>query len=205
MSRCGERRSTDEGIVTVLRASIPLLGLVCVLSGAAACASTRAQARSDPAPLEIPEPPPRLIEPLPEVAELPAPEPERRDPVPPAPRLPRPARDVGQASRSEPKADPAKAPDPIPAVETPPPASPRAELRTPDPVDDQGVRAILDRASKALARVDYRKLAKEAQEQYDTATRFIDQAKEALEARNQIAAKYLAEKAETIAKELTGR
>jgi histone H3/H4 len=191
--------------VTRLRASIPLLGLVCVLSGAAACASTKAQTRSDPTPLEIPEPPPRLIEPLPEVAEMPPPEPERRDPVPPAPRLTRPPRDAGQASRSEPKPDPAKTPDPIPAVEVPPPAAPRAELRTPDPVDDQGVREILDRASKALGRVDYRKLAKEAQEQYNTATRFMEQAKEALQARNQIAAKYLAEKADTIAKELTGR
>ena len=72
-------------------------------------------------------------------------------------------------------------------------------------MDDQGVREILDRASKALGRVDYRKLAKEAQEQYNTATRFMEQAKEALQARNQIAAKYLAEKADTIAKELTGR
>ncbi len=205
MSRCGERRSTDEGTMTGLRASIPLLGLLCVLSGAAACVSTGAQTRSDPAPLEIPEPPPRLIEPLPEVAEMPAPEPERRDPPPPAPRLKQPPRDAGQANRSEPKADPAKVPDPIPTVETPAPAPPRAQLLTPDPVDDQGVREILDRASKALGRVDYRKLAKAAQEQYNTATRFMEQAKEALQARNQIAAKYLAEKADTIAKELTGR
>jgi hypothetical protein len=189
----------------VLRAALPLVGLVCALSGAAACASTRAQTRTDPAPLEIPEPPPRLIEPLPEVAEIPAPEPERRESVPPLPRPARPARDVAQVNKSEPKPDTAKPPEPIPAVEPPPPAPPRPELRTPDSVDDQGVREILDRAQKNLDRVDYRTLAKEAQEQYNTAKRFMEQAKEALNARNQIAAKYLADKADTIAKELTGR
>jgi hypothetical protein len=189
----------------ILRAALPLVGLVCALSGAAACASTRAQTRSDPAPLEIPEPPPRLIEPLPEVAEIPAPEPERRESVPPLPRPSRPNREVAQANKSEPKPDAAKPPEAIPPVDPPAPAPPRAELRTPDPVDDQGVREILDRAQKNLDRVDYRTLAKEGQEQYNTAKRFMEQAKEALNARNQIAAKYLADKADTIAKELTGR
>jgi hypothetical protein len=189
----------------ILRAALPLVGLVCALSGAAACASTQAHTRSDPAPLEIPEPPPRLIEPLPEVAEIPAPEPERRESVPPLPRPARPKSEVAQANKSEPKPDPAKPSEPIPPVDPPAPTPPRAELRTPDPVDDQGVREILDRAQKNLDRVDYRTLAKEGQEQYNTAKRFMEQAKEALNARNQIAAKYLADKADTIAKELTGR
>jgi hypothetical protein len=189
----------------ILRVSLPLVGLVCALSGTAACASARAQTRTDPAPLEIPEPPPRLIEPLPDVAEIPAPEPERRESVPP---LPRPAprnRETGPANRAEPKADPAKAPDPIPTVEPPPPAPPRAELLTSDSMGDKAIREIIDRASKALGRVDYQKLGKEGQEQYNTGRRFIEQAKEALDARNQIAAKYLADKADTIAKELIGR
>ena len=188
-----------------LRVSLRLVALAGALAGAAACASTRAQTRTDPAPLDIPEPPPRLIEALPEVAEIPAPEPERRASVPP---LPRPAprnRETVTANRAEPKPDAAKPPDPIPAVEPPPPAAPRAELRTPDSAGDKEIREIIDRASKALGRVDYQKLGKEGQEQYNTGMRFIEQAKEALDARNQIAAKYLADKADTIAKELTGR
>jgi hypothetical protein len=187
------------------RAGAALLGLACLVCGTAACASARAQARTDPAPLEIPEPPPRLIEPLPEVAEVPAPEPERRESVPPLPRPAPRARDVAQANRSEPKPDAAKPPEPIPAVEPPTPAPPRAELRTPDTVDDQAVNQILDNATRMLERVDYQKLGKEGQEQYNTARGFKEQAIEALKARNQIAAKYLAEKAEKIAKELTGR
>lgn len=187
------------------RAPLALLGLVYLASVAAGCASTRAQTRSDPAPLEIPEPPPRLIEPLPELAEIPAREPERRDPAPSAPRLTKPARESTQASRAEPKPDAAKPPEPTPTVEPPPPAAPRAELRTPDTVDDQAVNQILDNATRMLERVDYQKLGKEGQEQYNTARGFKEQAIEALKARNQIAAKYLAEKAEKIAKELTGR
>jgi hypothetical protein len=195
-----------ESRAMILRAALPLVGLVCALSGAAACASTRAQTRTDPTPLEIPEPPPRLIEPLPEVAEIPTPEPERRESVPPLPRPAPRGRDVAQANRSEPKPEAAKPPDPpIPAVEPPAPSPPRAELRTPDTVDDQAVNQILESAKKMLDRVDYRKLGKEGQEQYDTAMRFRQQAQEALSARNQIAAKYLADKAEKIAKELTGR
>jgi hypothetical protein len=191
----------------IFRAALPLVGLVCALSGAAACASTRAQTRTDPAPLEIPEPPPRLIETLPEVAEIPAPEPERRESVPPLPRPTKPNNrgDVAQTNRSEPKPDATKPPEPIPTIEAPPPAPPRAELRTPDTVDDQAVNQILESAKRMLDRVDYQKLGKEGQEQYDTALRFRQQAQEALAARNQIAAKYLADKAEKIAKELTGR
>jgi hypothetical protein len=187
------------------RASVNLLGLVVLLSGVAACASTRAQSRTDPAPLEIPEPPPRLIEPIPEVAEIPAPEPERRESVPPLPRPTRPTREVARTDRTEPKPDAAKPTEPVPTLEPPPPAAPRAELRTPDSVDDQEVREILDNAKRMLDRVDYQKLGKEGQVQYDTANRFREQADEALRAKNQIAAKYLAEKAEKIAKELTGR
>jgi hypothetical protein len=156
-------------------------------------------------PLEIPEPPPRLIEPIPEVAEIPAPEPERRESVPPLPRPTGPKREGVQANRSEPKPDPAKPIDPVPTPEPPAPAPPRAELRTPDTVDDQVVNQTIDNARRMLDRVDYQKLGKEAQEQYNTAKRFMDQAKEALAAKNLIAAKYLADKAETIAKDLTGR
>lgn len=191
----------------VFRTSTVLLSLLSVLLSASGCASTTAKTRSDPAPLAIPEPPPRLIEPLPEVAEMPPPEPERRDPAPAAPRVTRPPRDT-QAARPDPKPDPTK-PSDLVVVEGPVPSAPRAELRTPETADEEeaarGVRETLDRASKTLARIDYRTLGKEGQEQYNTAKRFMEQAEEALRARNPIAAKYLAEKADTLAKGLTGR
>jgi hypothetical protein len=199
-------------ITTETRSPRRLLGLALLAVLAGACASaTAANSRSDPMPLAIPEPPPRLIEPLPEVAELPPPEPVRREPTPTVPRISRPARDNGAAGRSDPKPEPAKPAEPAPVVETAvtgPPA-PRPELRTPETADEEEaarqVLHTLDRASKTLAKVDYRTLGKDGQEQYNTAKRFIDQAEEALRARNQIAAKYLADKADTIAKGLTGR
>jgi hypothetical protein len=210
MRQFGCRRTKAEGMAPsagVFRTSTLLLALLSVGLGASGCASTTAKTRSDPAPLAIPEPPPRLIEPLPEVAEMPPPEPERHDPVPPAPRITRPPRDTG-AARPDPKPDPAKPVEPPPVVETPIPSAPRAELRTPETANEEmsrEVRDTLDRASKTLGRVDYRTLAKDGQEQYNTAKRFMEQAEEALRARNQIAAKYLADKADTIAKALTGR
>jgi hypothetical protein len=210
------RRTRTDGSRTpagFVRASTLSLGLASVLLTAAGCASTSAKARTDPAPLTIPEPPPRLIEPLPEVAAMPVPEPERRDPVPPAPRLPPRQRDTGQATRSDPKpVDPAAKPlDPVPVTEAPLPPAPerRAELRTPETANEQTaareVQETIDRASRTLGRIDYKTLAKDGQEQYNTAKNFIDQAKQALEARNYIHAKFSADKADTIAKGLTGR
>jgi hypothetical protein len=63
----------------------------------------------------------------------------------------------------------------------------------------------MDRASKLLAKVDYKALRRDGRQQYDTAKGFIEQADEALRARNPVAAQYLAGKAETIAKGLAGR
>lgn len=189
-------------------------GLICLLAaltlaGGSACARATAKARTDPAPLAIPQPPPRLIEPLPEVEEFPTVEPERRETPPPPPRTTKP-RDNG-APRSEPKADP-KPPETAPPAEVPPvppPPAPRAELRIPEVADeDKAARKVRDTiasAKKTLEKVDYQTLGKEGQEQYNTAKRFMDQADEAMKARNHIAAQYLADKAETLAKGLTGR
>jgi hypothetical protein len=187
-----------------------LLYLLAVLSlgASAACASAAARARTDPAPLSIPDPPPRLIEPLPEVAELPAEEPERPETPAPPVRSSRPNRENG--SRETKAAENPKPVEPVPEPPAPAlPPAPRAELRTPEMADEDAtarkVRDTLDAAAKTLAKVDYRSLGKEGQEQYNTAKRFMEQAEEALRARNQIAAKYLADKADTIATALTGR
>jgi hypothetical protein len=83
------------------------------------------------------------------------------------------------------------------------------ELRTPETADDQQasrqVRDTLERARGLLQQIDYRRLGREARAQYDTAKQFMDHAEEALRARNYVAAKYLADKADTIARQLSGR
>ena len=61
------------------------------------------------------------------------------------------------------------------------------------------------KAGRTLAQIDYGKLTKPSQLQYDMAKRFIEQSEEALKAKNFTAAQLMAEKAETIAKELSGR
>jgi hypothetical protein len=188
-----------------------LLYLLAVLSlgASAACASATAKARTDPAPLSIPEPPPRLIEPLPEVEELPAAEPERREAPAPPVRSSRPNRENGSSRETKTVENP-KPVEPVPEPPAPAlPPAPRAELRTPEMADEDAtarkVRETLEAAAKTLAKVDYRTLGKEGQENYNTAKRFMEQAEEALRARNPIAAKLLADKADTIATALTGR
>jgi hypothetical protein len=64
------------------------------------------------------------------------------------------------------------------------------------------VGAILDRASRSLDAVSRSRLSPEAQTQYDTARRFILQAQAAVQVGNLVFARYLGEKAETLAKGL---
>jgi hypothetical protein len=200
-------------MTTAKRTIVARVCLIGLLPLASACASATAKARTDPTPLAIPEPPPRVVDPLPEVDELPA-EPIRREPVAAMPSRPsRPTRENGGAPKTDPKTEPAKSPEPV-ATEAPPTAPPappslRAELRTPETVDEAGaerqVRDTVDRAGRLLAKVDYRSLRREGRQQYDTSKRFIEQAEEAMRARNYVAAQYLADMAETIAMGLTGR
>jgi hypothetical protein len=67
------------------------------------------------------------------------------------------------------------------------------------------VRDAIELAGRTLSRIDYRALPKPSQIQYDMAKRFIEQSEEALKVRNYTAAQLMAEKAGTIAKELSGR
>ncbi|HSL24341.1 MAG TPA: hypothetical protein VK886_22595 [Vicinamibacterales bacterium] len=195
-----------------VRFSIILPAVAIVVSSA--CATTKASSSAKHEPLAVPPPPPRVIVPAPEpVQETVAPQPEL------VPALPRPARSSPrEPARSEPKAsgtttDPAAAPQPAAA---PPPnagatgAPPQAsELRTVETPDDSKasrlVRDTLDRAGRTLNGIDYARLPKPSQLQYDMAKRFIEQSEEALRTRNFTAAQLMAEKADTIAKELSGR
>ena len=63
----------------------------------------------------------------------------------------------------------------------------------------------MTRATAELNRIDYRALNANARTQYDTAKRFIEQADDAIKSGNYVYAQSLGEKAETIAKELSGK
>jgi hypothetical protein len=174
------------------------------------CMTTKA-ATAAKEPLVVPPAPPRVIAPAPEPEDqaVPSGEPE------PVPQLPRQTRTAPRdnAPRSEPKPPQQGMPGPTEAEAkppvAPPPVAPAPELRTIDTTDDakatRQVRDTMERAGRTLAQIDYGRLAKASQLQYDMAKRFIEQSEEALKNKNFTAAQLMAEKAETIAKELSGR
>jgi hypothetical protein len=141
------------------------------------------------------------------------------EPEPPAQEVPRPSRPRTPrtpAPATDTRPDPPK-PEP-PATETPavpaaepsrPADSPSSALRTPQTANDaeaeRRVRDVLGRASRGLEAVNRAQLSSDARAQFDTARRFIDQATDALKARNYMFAGYLADKAETLARGLAGR
>jgi outer membrane biosynthesis protein TonB len=195
-----------------LVAALPVLLVVPILSGCAAL-SAKGKAPELP-PMSVPPPPPRVIapapEPLPEpVADLPEAPPTatapRGNPRTPAPRP------QSESKPAEPK--PAETAPPTPQepapVTQPQPAQPVAQLRTPQTADtsnaERSIRATLDRARGLLQNVDYRLLNAERKKAYDDAQRFIQQSEEKLKEGNLVFALSVANKAETLAKELAGK
>jgi hypothetical protein len=196
------------------RALGPGLGLLLSAALAAGgCAST--QARTVDRPLDVPEPPARAVEPLPEdeqeAAEAETITEEPTVPLPGRPVTRPPVARAPRENRTEPaRTDGAVKPEDImgPPDEARP-VDPGQELRTPQSTNDAEasrlIRETLVRAGQLLDRVDYRALNADAKAQYDTAKRFMTQADEALRARNFVFATSLAGKAETIATQLSGR
>lgn len=190
------------------RFALVLSVVVLLAAGCAGC--VRAHAKTEPqvpdAPLEVPAPPPRDVEPAdveepPPPPPAPAPEPPRT--LPPRPR-PAPPREQPRAEPPKPEPPPAEPPKP---VEEPPRGSNTLQT-TPATVEgelERSVRATLTRASNELNRIDYRGLSPDARIQYDTAKRFVRQADDAVRAKNLVFAKNLADKAVTIADQLGGR
>ena len=183
-----------------------VLLLACAAAGGAACKTTSAAAPMDRPNLEVPPPPPRLIEPPPPL------EPPPTEPLTEAPASmpaggtsrPRPLRDPGV---SRPETKPETPPETAPA--TPPPVATPPQLRAPGlasgPETAGEIRGILDRANGTLNTIDYRKLTRLQQTNYDTAKRFADEGEKELKAANYVLAKELAEKAERLARELQTR
>ncbi|HET7616873.1 MAG TPA: hypothetical protein VFK20_00080 [Vicinamibacterales bacterium] len=182
--------------------------LIVGASAMSACASAQAKTAADRPSLSVPPPPPRIFGPIESTPAAPEPVPD----LPPAPapnRPPRttPSREPAAKEPVKPETRPETVPEqPAP---TPPATATVPQLSTPQTVDSteasKTVRVTLDRANGMLSGVDYQRLSAERRTQYDTAKRFIQQAQDAIAGGNLVYAQSLAEKADTIAKELAGK
>ena len=168
--------------------------LVLLTASLAACAA-KAQVRTEvEVPLLNPPPPPPRV-----VADY-APEPE---PVPLAPAVEpsEPVRPPVRQPRPEQKPEPAVA-TPEPAEAAARPQQPSLTL-SPSPGSESqtavAIRNLIMRATRDLARVNTSSLNDDGRAQYATARRFIEQAEDALRARNVVFAGKLADKAATMA------
>jgi hypothetical protein len=183
------------------------------LAAGAAPACIRAHAKTvSEMPLDMPKPPPRVVEATdpetPQPVPLPG-EPVRSNPArvrPPTPRaeVPRPPADQPKPPETTPPADVVKAPE-----EPPKPATPPATLQT-TPTQrevevERRVRAMLTQATNDLSRINYQALNADGRTQYDTAKGFVRQAEDALRAKNLPFASNLADKAAALAAQLGGR
>jgi outer membrane biosynthesis protein TonB len=188
--------------------ALPLIALL-----ASGCASVSAKSKDAPG-LNVPPPPPRVIEPAPEPLPEPVPDlPSTTAASPPNPSAPRPNRPrENRSPATDPKAneqkpvEPVTPPDPAPVAQ--PPAQPPAQLQTPQAADTNAARAVrstIDRANGLLSGVDYGRLSNDRKKAYDDAKRFSQQAEASLKEGNVVFAQAVATKAETLARELAGR
>lgn len=175
----------------------------------AGCAS-KVQARTalDRPPLDPPPPPPRVIAPSPlEASETidrstggspanAARPPSAPRPATPAPAVPgRPETAKPEAATAVPeKTDPGRPDSGVRLLQTTPRGN-EAEA-------EKSIRALLTTAGQTLGRVDYRSLKADARAQYNTAKRFMQQAEDALKAKNFAFAETLADKALELARSL---
>jgi hypothetical protein len=180
--------------------------LVVLISVAGACAAAQAKAPIERPALDVPPPPPRVVEPAP-VADAPL-EPVPELPPAPAPPRPRPTPPRNTAP-AEPKPETKQDQPPTDAAvgASPPPSVP--QLRTPQTADgteaERNVRTTLDRAKANLAVVNYGPLSDERKKAYNDAKAFIQQAEDAIKQGNFVFAQGVATKADTLAHELSGR
>lgn len=179
--------------------------LALATAGGAACVTTRAATPADRPALDVPDPPARVV------AQLPTPEPplpalEVVDELPTKPSSP--TRTNKPAPKDPPK--PEAKPDPPPTTEAPPPVQPPApQLRMPETGDagavSRQIRDIVERTRRSLGQINRASLNGRRQSAYDDAQLFLKQADDALNAKNLVFARELADKAERLAKELMGR
>ena len=195
--------------VRLMSAAALLSATTLVLVPLAGCTRAHAKVAVEPPRLDVPLPPPRVIETV--VA----------DPPPLPPQLP-----AGATADIAPPSAPAP---PAAALTTKPetsrqPEPPRTEVSLPTepagpklPASLQAVpaqqevrleaeiRKVMSTASSSLNRIDYRALPTHAQNQYDIAKNFILEAESQLKLKNLPFARSLADRAATLARELSSR
>lgn len=91
--------------------------------------------------------------------------------------------------------------------EAPKPPSPTLQT-TPSTAEgevERGIKATLKRAGEDLNRIDYRALNSDGRMQYNQAKGYLRQANEAMNKKNLVFAKTLADKAATLATQLGGK
>jgi outer membrane biosynthesis protein TonB len=184
-----------------------LFAIVLAAWTASGCLRASAKTVVDVPPLDMPPPPPRVVETVEASAPAPLPlveEPPRQPVVVP----PRPAPPRAEAARPpEAKPEPPPAEAPKTAEE---PAKPPTPLQTTPAAEEveveRTIRGVLTKAATDLNRVNFRALNAEARNQYDTAKRFMQQADMELRTtRNLVFAQNLADKAAALAAQLAGR
>ena len=183
--------------------------LVCSMTAGGCSRLSARSAPVPPPPLDVPAPPPRVVEAL--GTDSPSPGTLVDAPESSAPSTRRPPPRV-EAPKPEPK--PVE-PPPAPVTEVPPPvepAKPATTLQTTPPEREAAlereIREKLEVAARTLNGIDYRKkLSRSEQQQYDQAKSFLARAEEALRgpSKNLVFARQLAENAEKMAAQLAGR
>lgn len=175
--------------------SMRALAIVLLAGSVSACAA-KAQVRSEiEVPLlDPPPPPPRVIADYrePEPTPVAPPVEETVAPAKPAPRPPRPEQKPEPAVTTPEPVDTAARPVAAPSLTLTPTPGSEAQTVT-------AIRELLGRAARDLSRVNAGALNRDGRAQYDTARRFLQQAEEALKARNIVFAGRLADKAATMA------
>lgn len=170
---------------------------VMLLTASLGACAAKAQVRSEVEMplLDPPPPPPRVV-----VAYV---DPEPLPIAPPAEPV-APSRPAPRPSRPEQRPEPvASAPEPEPVETLPRPAPPPSLTLTPSPGTEAqtltAIRDLMNRAARDLSRVNAGALNTDGRAQYETARRFLQQADDALKARNIVFAGRLADKAATMA------
>lgn len=182
--------------------------VVCLVAGmtAGACAHGQARTLAELPPLDMPSPPPRVVE-MTEPPLEPVTLPE--EPVQTLrPRPTPPTRADNPRATEPPKPVPTPAEPPRTTEDTPRPAPPTTLQTTPTQREgevERRVRALIAQATSDLNRVNYQALNADARNQYDMAKRFASQAEDAIRTRNLVFASNLADKAAALAAQLLGR
>ena len=199
----------NEATRRVTRDALPMVPALLVVTltalGASACASARAQTEPESTALAVPAPPARVLPPL-EGGRIEAAVPTAAEPATEGRPAPRHRSETRDNARGEARPDPPREPaaeSPPSAPETPPETTPAPALQLASPGSsghaEQAVKQQIVKAREDLGQVERRNLSVDAQAQFDTATRFIELANQAIRDKNLVFAQTLADKAAVIA------